>query len=242
MFSLKPIASVLLILTTHFVNAQINAIFNYKIGTEIHHEHYNKKGKLQYRSIHKILRCDTTAKGLLYVINVKAYSPAGQELSNVDDSIPSVNGSLLVRMKSFYQMKDDVFYKFSTESEYLEIPGAMNDGQKLPDAKVVHTVIKQPRVKFSPGGGPLKSDLGAKVTYSITNRIVTNDKVATPAGKISAYKVTSNVTIESEVAYGYKIEYITHTWYATGAGMVKAELLNKRGKLLSYSIMAKRIQ
>jgi hypothetical protein len=241
MIALKIIASVLLILIVDLAYGQSNTIFDYKIGTEISRDHYNGKGKLESRSTEKFLRCDTTAEGLIYAINMISYSPDGKELSNVEGTLKFVEGSIMIDMETIYHMKDNGFYEWTTESEYLEVPGTMSDGQKLADAKVVCTVVKEPRLKVAPAGSRIKSDMGAKVVYSITDRRVSIDKVATPASEFSAYKLISNVINESNLGYGYKVERITIDWYAQGAGLVKSQVLNKRGKVLSYSIMTKRI-
>ncbi|HTF20119.1 MAG TPA: hypothetical protein VK658_18745 [Chryseolinea sp.] len=239
---MKIVATALLMLAINLVHAQTNAIFDYQIGAEIHRENYNGKGKLESHSIEKILRCDTTSEGLLYVMNIRKYSPDGKELWNGEGSLKCDKGVILIDMESIYHMEDNGAYQWRTESEYLQIPGIMNDGQTLPDAKVVCTVIKQPRVKVGPAGSIHKSDMGAKVIYAIKNRRVSSNKVTTPAGEFSAYKVTSEVTNESDVGYGYKVESITNEWYVQGVGLVKSEILNRRGKLLSYSMMTKRTQ
>lgn len=238
----KLLFAAFLILVFTRADGQSNSILNFKVGSIIHREQYNGNGKLESRTIETILRCDTTAEGLLYVVNIVKHSAAGEELSNGEGTIRCVNGDILIDMKSIYSMLDNKAYRWETESEDLIIPGAMRDGDVLPDAKVVCIVIKEPRVKVRPAGSSLKSDMGARVIYAVNNRRVTNDTITTFLGKVQALKVTSDVVNESEVGVGYSVRLVTEEWYVPGVGLVRLEVKKERGKLVSSTVMTKRVE
>jgi hypothetical protein len=232
-------STLFLLLPILLAHAQINHFFDYRIGDETQLDQFNAKGKLHSRMVEKVLRCDTTNEGLIYVLNVKTYTPKGEKLTDGQAKVINANGVILIDMKSIYSMKDNLAYTWDINSEYLSIPSVMSDGQTLRDASVTCTATKAPRINVGPAGSVnSKSDLGARVTYSITNRIVKAERIKIPLGEFECFKVTSEIINESEVGYGYKVTMVTNEWYAEGFGLLKSEVLNERGKLVSYSILS----
>src|SRR5690349_16631574 len=66
---LRLVAAAILLTILNQTQGQSNAIFNYNVGTEFHREQHNRRGKLEFRTVEKIMRCDTTSDGLVYLTN-----------------------------------------------------------------------------------------------------------------------------------------------------------------------------
>ena len=102
----------------------------------------------------------------------------------------------------------------------LLYPNNLSSGQSLPDANVLMTVKMPP--------------MNMKMHMDFINRKVEGkESVSTPAGTFDCYVIT----YDNESKMGIKIKYSSKLWLSQGYGMVKQETYNKKGKLVSKSVL-----
>ena len=102
----------------------------------------------------------------------------------------------------------------------LLYPNNLSSGQSLPDANVLMTVKMPP--------------MNMKMHMDFINRKVEGkESVSTPAGTFDCYVIT----YDNESKMGIKIKHSSKLWLSQGFGMVKQETYNKKGKLVSKSVL-----
>ncbi len=104
----------------------------------------------------------------------------------------------------------------------IELPNNLVVGQVLPDADMMMNI------KMAP--------INMKMTMKIMNRkVVANENLTTPAGTFECHVLS----YDNEFKMGLKRIGTSKQWLADGIGMVKSEEYNKKGKLMSKSVLTK---
>lgn len=206
--------------------AQCNEYFQFEQGTEWEMYHYNDKDKLTGKMQQKVTALDRTATGFNAKVHSVSYNAKNKEQAQTDIIYSCENGTLFIDMRNFIaeeQLKPFENFEMKVDAKNLEIPKKLEVGQSLNDANATITALNAPF--------PLK------LSVDITNRKVAGkESITTPAGTFECFKITSNSTFKSIVT----AQFSTTDWLAPRVGIVKSEVYNKNGKLLSYSILSSR--
>lgn len=102
----------------------------------------------------------------------------------------------------------------------VEIPNDLQEGEKLPDAKITMNVRVMPIVM--------------KVEYKMTNRTVeANETLHTPAGTFNCKVITYDTAFEK----GLKGQGSAKQWIAEGIGLVKQIDYNNEGAIAGVNIL-----
>ena len=202
---------------------------NLKAGSGFEMNNYDGKGKPTGKLVYKIANVTSEAGKTVFTIDMETFSTKGKsEMKNTykmkcDGNSMMVDANSLIsaeQMKSFENM--DMKFTFDN----IEYPNNLSTGQKLNDASV----------KGEGKSGPMA------ITFKmlIHNRTVQGqEKLTTPAGSYNAFKITSDMTMETLMGINIKFEINSISYRAPGVIWdVKTETYRK-GKLMGYSELAK---
>lgn len=200
-----------------------------KAGSGFEMNNYDGKGKPTGKLVYKIASVTPEGGKTVFAIDLESFNTKGKsEMKNTykmtcDGNVMLLDASSLVsaeQMKSFENME----MKFTYDN--IEYPTKLSVGQKLKDASV----------KGDGKSGPLP------ITFKmlIHDRMVTaQEKLTTPAGSFDAFKITSDMTMETLMGMNMKFEINTVSYRAPGVIWdVKTETYRK-GKLMGYSELTK---
>lgn len=209
--------------------AQECAGISVKAGSGFEMNNFDGKGKSTGKLVYKISNVGSEGGKTVYTIDLESFNTKGKsEMKNTykmkcDGNVMMLDASSLVsaeQLKSFENME----MKFTYDN--IEYPAKLSVGQKLKDASV----------KGDGKSGPMA------ITFKmlIHNRTVAaQEKVTTPAGTFDAFKLTSDMTMETLMGVNMKFEMNTVSYRAPGVIWdVKTETYRK-GKLMGYSELSK---
>jgi hypothetical protein len=134
-----------------------------------------------------------------------------------------------------------------TQLEYLQPPGSQGMQMNLKTRKVSGVVIPQGmRVGttwsygYEVAGEAKQPNMTLQVdqTMNVVSKVVGQESVGVPAGRFSAYKVESTMSIRGSMrsagqSMPMNLEVKTTTWYAQGVGLVKTQSEGVTVELLS---------
>ncbi len=183
--------------------------------------HYNGKDKVQ--STVSYLVKDADDSGALIVADF--VDTKGNAINHMEYRIDCANDGVSIDFKSLgnnnimEQYKDAEVELTGTN---IELPNNLSVNQTLPDANM-----------------NLKIDMGPlnmTMYIDITNRKVQgNETITTPAGSFECVVISHEVDLKM----GISRKSFFKEWFAEGVGLVKSEEYNKRGKVVSKSVMTK---
>ena len=226
-------SSILLLLTGLFAfsfnsnvaynSADCNTYFPLTKGMEWTMKNMDKKGKETSRSTIKVLDTKPAEGGIIYVM---------QGLLEVDgkkDEVRETNfeyqcdGNILkFNMDQFLteDMKKNEAVTFEVDTDGMELPSTLAEGQKLKDASV--------KIVGSMNGMKMMT-----MTVVVSDRIVEKfEDVTTAAGTYECAKITS----KTHVKFGFMDSNTSsNQWISKAVGIVKSEEFDKKGKLESTS-------
>lgn len=220
---MKRISSLLLtlIISTIFVFSQdCNLYIPGTVGTELHYQMTNHKGKIQGKYIHKMISKKESDGQTTFEMLQTFMDPKSPDTILMQDTIR-------------FRCKDNVFYidmdkylnqdqmkafegmEVKVVSEDLMYPPKLSPGMKLKDGSIRIDIV----------GGIMKMSM----TTNITNRKVeAHETISTPAGDFKCYKVSED--IQSKMAF-VKTKIYSVAWIAKDIGTIRSESYNKKGKL-----------
>ena len=131
-------------------------------------------------------------------------------------------------LNSLAEMQNIEGAEMSVEGDHIIIPPSLSVGDILPES---HTEIT-----FKMG----ETNIG-KMTVGMTmsdREVVGQEDITTPAGTFSCYKITHNMTVETNIMGMNRTSRMMGTeWIAEGVGVVRSEQHSDKGKLDSYSLL-----
>ena len=220
---------ILLILCAANSYAQECLGFTLKSGSGFDMDSFDGKGKLIGKMTYKIVSVTNENGKLLITVDFESFNNKGKsEIKNTykmhcDGTAITLDASSLInpeQMKSFGEMQ----MKFSSED--IVYPAKLSAGETLKDASL----------KGEGVSGPLP------IIFSmlITNRKVeSQEKVTTPAGTYDAYKITSDMKMETKMGFPIKMELNTISYRTPGVIWdIKSETYRK-GKLMGSTVLTK---
>ncbi len=103
----------------------------------------------------------------------------------------------------------------------IELPNNLSVGQTLPDANV--------NMRMNMGA------MSMNMAFNMTNRKVEGqESLTTPAGTFDCYVITSDNKAKMMMA---NTSHSSKMWLAEGIGMIRQDVFNKKGKLVSKSVL-----
>ena len=220
---MKKIASLLILLafTATFAIAQDCTLYiPGNVGTELHYEITNGKGKVQGAYTHKMISKKESGGQTTFEILQTFMDPKSPESVLLQDTIR-------------FRCKDNVFY--------IDMDKYLNQSQmeafKDMEIKVITEDLIYPR-KLSPGmtlnDGSIRVEMvGGMMNMAITTNIVNrkveaHETITTPAGSFKCYKLSED--IQSKMAFvNTKLHSVV--WIKENIGTIRSETYNKKGKL-----------
>jgi len=199
-------------------------------GNEFTHTAYDKKGKSSGKSVSKVTDSQTESDGFLNVkITGEAYDDKDNLLAGIDYSVKCDKGSLLVEMGSSFldakQMEAYQEMEINIEEDFLDLPYNPSVGEVLKNGVMV--------VKVENNSFPIMT-----MEVTVTDRTVAGkESVTTPAGTFDCIKITYNVESVLGKAIPIKVRGSGAEWYSLGAGIVKSESYDKKGKMIGYTLL-----
>jgi len=190
-------------------------------GTKFQITNYDKKDKVS-GVIDYVVKKST---GDAVILSYKMYDDKGKLIMTSEYGIICEENGISIDFNSL--MAPGVLEQYEgmevdISGTNLLLPNNLSPGQTLPDANVLAN-IKVPPINM-------------KMTVSITNRKVEGkESVTTSAGTYDCFVITN----DHESKMGVKVRGSSKLWLAEGVGMVKQESYNKKGKLISKSLLTK---
>lgn len=215
----------ILLVSAGFAKAQDCGYYPVRSGAIMAYQSMDDKGKITGTS--RITMLDVIQAGSSATYNVKAEyfdeknrpQPAREYSMKCEDGVFSIDMKSLIDPKSMESFKD---MEVSFSGTDMTFPSSMSVGQVLPDADIT--------MAASTGGMTLM-----KMTIVITNRkIESKESITVPAGTFECYKMTYDI----ETRMGIKITSTAAQWMHKGAGSVKTETYDKKGKLLGSTVLS----
>jgi hypothetical protein len=200
-----------------------------KAGNGFDMNSYDGKGKLSGTISYKIIKVVPEGSMSVITMEMEVFNPKGKsELKNsyqikCNGTTMLVDASTLINQE---QMKSFENFQMKFTSSDIEYPVKLTVGEKLKDASL----------KGTGSSGPLNINLN----MLISNRNVeSQEKVTVPAGAFDAFKITSDMKMETKMGIGMTIDISTISWRAPGVLWdVKSESYRK-GKLIGRTELTK---
>jgi len=212
------------------VAAQCNDYYVISNGTSWTFENFNAKGKSQGKNQQTVTAYENTATGYKAIIHSEVFSEKGKKQMEFDMEVSCNNGTFIMDMRRFVpQEQQEMFksYEVKIESENLELPSRLTEGQSL----------KSGWVTFTATGSPIPMDLKVNIT---DRKVLGKETVTTPAGTFSCWKISSKSNLQMKMGINMNMNFSTVEWIAEKVGMVKSESYNKNGALIGYTLLVSR--
>lgn len=204
-------------------SSDCNTYFPITVGMEWTMKSMDKKGKNIGTNTIKVLDSKPSEGGLIYVMQgVFAAEGKADEAYETNFEYQCKNDVLKFNMDQFLpaEMTSNESMTFTINTEGMEIPNSLTEGQILKDAKV-HIVGKIEAMKV------------IDMTVTVVERKVEKfEDVTTDAGTFNCAKITSKTNL--------KMGFMNQTtssiqWISKKVGIVKTEEYDKKGKFDSSS-------
>ncbi len=225
-------ALLMMIFSFQTVEAQdCTNFFPMQENTLLEYTSYDQKDKVEGKNTTKVVEKSVDGE----VVEIQVYNTLedkkGEIISEGTYFMKCEDGKLYVDLSSRFQDVfkpiEDMEENMNVEAEFsgteLIIPNDLSEGQMLPDANIEASI----------NTGPMK----LKTFVNITNRrVIGSDRLETAAGIFDCIKISSDIQTK---AMGMGFNGQTIEWVAEGVGTIKSESLNKKGKLISYSVLTR---
>lgn len=210
------------------VNLQAQDCFRFlpAEGTVSETTHYDNKDKVSSITKATVLKREEVADEQRVDMRTESQPAEQDTVITHEFSYTCKDGKMYVDMGTLLNDQLTPYQNMQIEvsGDQLELPTQLSAGQELPGGTVV--------AKVTNNGMPIMT-----ISVTVSNRKVDKQEtIKTPAGEFDCYKITQDT--ESKVGF-IKVKGSSAEWYAEGVGVVRSEGYNKKGKLLSYSLLTK---
>lgn len=228
---MKRILSLLIALalsTTLAISQDCTLYIPGEIGTELHYQITNGKGKVQGKYIHKMISKKESNGQTSFEMLQTFMDPQSPEDILMQDTIHfrCKDNAFYIDMDQFLnknQMEAFEGMEVKVVSEDLMYPPVLSPGMTLKDGSI----------KIEMTGGMMNMNM---TTNIINRKVEVHETISTPAGDFKCYKVSED--IESKMAFvNTKIHNIA--WIAKDIGTIRSESYNKKGKLNEVTLLVK---
>lgn len=218
----------LLLLSTSAFSQDCTIYIPGNVGTELHYEMKNGKGKITGIYTQKMISVKESGGETTFELLQTHMDPKDPKKIIIQDTIS-------------FRCKDNVFY--IDMDKYLN--QKQMEGFKDMEVKVTTDDLIYPP-NLSPGmtlnDGSISLEIGSGVmnmnmTTNIVNRKVeAHENITTPAGTFKCYKIAEDV--QSKMGF-VKVNLHNVAWIVKDIGTIRSESYNKKGKLSSTSELIK---
>ncbi|NVO18811.1 MAG: hypothetical protein HXX13_03875 [Bacteroidetes bacterium] len=195
-----------------------------KQGAVLGYQSLDEKGKIVSTS--KVTIQDIIQSGLSTEYKVKSefWDDKNKPTQSREYSMKCVDGNFSVELKSMIDPKSFDGLKnmeLTFSGDDLSYPSSLSAGMTLPDASMI----------MAAGSGGITL---MRMTIKVTERKVAGvETVTVPAGTFECYKITYNL----ETKFGARISSSAIQWLNRGAGCVKTETYDSKGKLVGSTLL-----
>jgi hypothetical protein len=200
-----------------------------KAGSGFDMNTFDGKGKPTGTIQYKITKVVPEGGLSLITMEMEVFNPKGKsELKNsyqirCNGTTMMVDASTLINQE---QMKSFENFQMKFTSTDIEYPVRMTVGEKLKDASL----------KGTGSSGPL----AITINMLISNRNVeSQEKITIPAGTFDAFKITSDMKMETKMGLGMTIDMNTISWRAPGVLWDLKSESYRKGKLVGRTELAR---
>jgi hypothetical protein len=219
----------ILLFTSEFSIAQECTIYiPNAIGTELHYEMTNQKGKVLGSYTQKLLSIKNKGGETIYSMLQTTKDPKSDDEILMQDTITfrCKGNEFYIDMDQYLNQKQmEAFQNMEVKitTDDLIYPPNLSPGQKLNDGSITISIE----------GGVMNMNM----TTNIVNRKVeAHESIETPAGKFKCYKLSEDV--QSKTGF---VNVTLHNvmWLSKDIGTVRSESYNKKGKLTGITQLVK---
>lgn len=213
-----------LIATFSMTYAQDCGYFPTRKGATVSYENRDAKDKVT--GINKTTIADVIDQpnGIIYKVLAESWDAKNKPTGSNEYTMRCEGGVFIIEAKSLLDSKTLAQYKdmdIEVKGTDITYPRGLAVGSKLPNAEV--TLIAKS------GGVQI-----INMTISLVNReIVAEESITTPAGTFNCYKLIYDVNTKMMFSFSAKVT----EWINKGAGTVKSETYDSKGKLASTMVM-----
>jgi hypothetical protein len=198
--------------------AQDCGYYSMSEGTVFSYQSLDAKGKVTGTSRTTCLGVAQVGSVSVFKVNSEYFDAKNTSQSSREFEMRCEDGQFYVDMKNFVDPKSMEAFKgmdISIDSKDMVYPAGFSVGQTLPDASIT--------ISAASGGISLLN-----LFINITNRqVVGTESVTVPAGTFDCYKITYDV----ETKMMFKMNASVAEYVNMGAGSVKSDTFDKKGKL-----------
>jgi len=193
-------------------------------GVEFEMTSYDDNDKITGKAKHKVISKTATGDNMECEIHMESFDKKDKLLSSNDYKVFCKDGKFEFDMKMM--MDNEELSKYdgmdvTVDADFIEIPGNPVVGESLEDGGMT--------VKIGSNGMTI---MNMKVNV-LNRKVEALEKVTTPAGTFDCVKVS----FDTETRLVVKVTGSVIEWYCKDVGMVRSESYNKKGKLISYSLL-----
>jgi len=204
--------------------AQDCGYYSMSKGMVLGYQNFDAKGKLTGTTRSTCVDVIKEVASITYKVKSEYADAKNENQSSHEFTMRCEAGKFYVDMQNFVDPKSMEGFKdmeLSVDSKDMEYPAGLSAGQTLPDASIT--------ISASSGGVKIMT-----MTINITNRkVIGTETVTVPAGTFECYKITYDV--ESKLMF--KVSSQVNEFVNMGAGNVKTETFDKKGKLLGLTVL-----
>lgn len=214
----------LALFVTSLAAAQDCGYYNMSKGMVLGYQNQDAKGKITGTAKTTCLDVSETGQSKVFKVKTEYTDAKNSNLSKREYAMRCEGGKFYVDMQNFVDPKSMEAFKgmeVTVTGNDMEYPAGLSAGQSLPDANVA--------ISAATGGVSLLNLL-----VNISNRkVVGTETVTVPAGTFECLKITYDVETKMMFKmYSSVVEYIN-----LGAGNVKIDSYDKKGKLLGSTVL-----
>lgn len=215
-------------LGTFFLQAQdeCNNLFPFDDGVMFEITHYDKKGKLESVTTHKVEALEPEDEGWSADVTASVSDTKGEAVTDMEYIVYCRNGELEVDFSSLVApgfMEQAYNMNTNITGDDVSFPSDLSVGQELPDAEMA-----------------IEVQAGTTTVMTLRfwmrdRKVEAKEEITTPAGTFECFKISH--TFEAKTIFSST--YSVTEWYAVGVGSVRSETYNKKGKLIGSSELTK---
>lgn len=200
--------------------------FTTRSGAQLEYQIANAKGKLQATHTHTIKSLKNTAQGLEVSIALTGKDEKGKETFSSTSTVTCTLDRLLIDVNSLVGPQQNAFRdaEVLVTGDGFYLPHQPQVGQELPNSTN--------EIQFKNNTMTLMT-----MKINIQNfKVAGQEKISTPAGSFDCYRMTYDLDTKAMII---NTTSKIVQWYAKNVGMVKQEVYNKNGSLVSTSTLTK---
>ena len=178
---------------------------------------YSKKGDPAGKSIYVISDVQNSGAVTTGTINSEIFDKKGKSIAKAMNTVKCTGGIMQMDMKMMIpqqQMEQFKNTEIKAESNYLEFPANLKEGDQLKDASLTMTGQN----------GPMTYTLNLNTT---DRKVQGKETITTSAGTWDCFKITSKSKMNMKMGINVPMNFETTEWFAPGFGVVKTE--NSKG-------------